>query len=724
MRGKVDGTSRHGFRNNKQEIIVNGKNVFPFGATYAPFYRSLAAPKNEWENDFKNMKEIGFTHVNVFAAWNKIERQEGVFDFTDLDEAVRLASKFGLEVSIKLAVFKSYSLYHPRWLMRSYQGQVVKCPNGENEVKHLHSLPCADDPLYQAMAKKYLEALVRHFLPDPAVVLWIVWGEPVSGGCWCPETIQRFRDWLKIKYQTLDNLNNAWNTEGTSDFISWDELEPPEGYYLYAGYLPTLDWQTFTEDNLAGNIQWVNDLVKGIDSTRPTMTEIGFYQDKNTVSGGNNLWKLAKTADLLGFSIFKDKDFIYSMAMDMVGSAARALGKDAWVVELQGGPTLFMANSAPKTPTPKQIAAKAWQMIAHGAHGLVYWTYRSRLSDHEGGEFGLANIDGTISDRLRQAGLTSVCIQDNSELFKAAGKKSEIAIFCSRLSEQLELIQNLGGQTYYTGSVIGAYQLLWHEKLSVDFVNTDILLHSNCNSYKFLLLPFLYAIDEKSAEAIKKFVYQGGTVIADFPCVIKDEKAICYRKRPGAGLDELFGAEIIDITSAGTSVITSDSDKKIKFQQSIYSCVLNLKTAQVLGVNENKEPSVIVNSYGKGKAVLAGTMLFYDYYTRQDENIGKFIARMLDDGGLNRDVVVENLSSEEYRNCEVTLLRSGEKFLLFAVNHNRNKIKFTVRTTKFGQGQMHDLLTGDKMIATCKSGYGRLTLTLEADQCRVLLLKR
>lgn len=54
--------------------------------------------------------------------------------------------------------------------------------------------------------------------------------------CYCEHCRQAFVAWLKNKYQTLDNLNQAWNAKFWAHTIhDWDEIVVPNKLSEKAG---------------------------------------------------------------------------------------------------------------------------------------------------------------------------------------------------------------------------------------------------------------------------------------------------------------------------------------------------------------------------------------------------------------------------------------------------------------------------------------------------------
>ena len=60
---------------------------FLFGASVAPFAKSLDYPEEEWESDFKKMRELNITAVRCYVAWDRVEQKEGELDFSTIEES-------------------------------------------------------------------------------------------------------------------------------------------------------------------------------------------------------------------------------------------------------------------------------------------------------------------------------------------------------------------------------------------------------------------------------------------------------------------------------------------------------------------------------------------------------------------------------------------------------------------------------------------------------------
>ena len=97
---------------------MNKTNQFFYGGSYVPLGLDKHIPMSEWEDGMREMKRLGINAFRAFAAWNRIERREGVPDFTELDRSMELAEKYGLRVLLNVGgLFNNIQGFRPPpWL--------------------------------------------------------------------------------------------------------------------------------------------------------------------------------------------------------------------------------------------------------------------------------------------------------------------------------------------------------------------------------------------------------------------------------------------------------------------------------------------------------------------------------------------------------------------------------------------------------------------------------
>ena len=90
--------------------------------------------------------------------------------------------------------------------------------------RHNH---CYTSPVYREKVHIINKKLAQEVATHPGVILWHISNE-YGGECHCPLCQKAFRNWLKEKYQTIENLNDKWCTTFWSHtYNSFDQIESP-----------------------------------------------------------------------------------------------------------------------------------------------------------------------------------------------------------------------------------------------------------------------------------------------------------------------------------------------------------------------------------------------------------------------------------------------------------------------------------------------------------------
>lgn len=142
------------------------------------------------------------------------------------------------------------------------------------------------------------------------------------------------------------------------------------------------------------------------------------------------------------------------------------------------------------------------------------------------------------------------------------------------------------------------------------------------NNYKVLILPFVESLSLKEAQAIKDFVQNGGFLIADYRCGIRDEHGKMYPK--GGILDEVFGIQQASGGPIKKQPMKVYIDKLLHFSTGIdlisgsFPIVFSQQetkslTALPLGCTDEGTQIFFFNKYGRGYALFLNCDI-YNYY--------------------------------------------------------------------------------------------------------------
>lgn len=618
-------------------MSINIDERFLTGSMYAPFCRTMHAPMEEWDTDMKNMAKLGYNCLHGFAEWHDIEYDKGHFDFTKIDHFVDCAHRNGLVAIINIATQNSVGFYSPRWLMEEYRGVGRGMVDSQGQVlaQEEYIIPCMDDPIYNAYARRYLKEVACHFAGDNRVGAFVLWGEPVLASprpngytiCYCKHTKEKFRAWLKEKYENIQKLNESWGHEGPSDYIDFCQVNPPTGMTRQmGGFNSWEDWMEYMETNLSEHIRQADIIFKENGALQPTITEM-----LPGINNGIDSWKLAEVTDIVGVSLFGKPTRNAAMCMNVSNSMAKALGKSIFVVEAGGGSIKFDDPNpfAPSgfTPSFEELKTTLMMRAGYGAKGVMFWCWRPRLSDVEGNDFGMCRPDGKPLKRTCLLGQFANVMNDMSSVYNSCERKSEVAIY---MSQQINHIMNgdkMGGN--YLNAIRGANYMLTDLHINSDFICEKEILKGSLKKYKTLLLPCTYIISEECAKAITDFVENGGHVIADYILAEKRPGGVCYTQLPGAGLDHVFGIEREDVLYIAHPTMERENNLGIAVGTTVEQILL--RGAKSIGGEYMPEyPLISENNYGKGKATYIATQYFSKYATNPTAMLRGVFANILE----------------------------------------------------------------------------------------------
>ena len=660
------------------------------GAARAPMMSPLdAASAAQWGRDLDQIKATGFNTVKCWVDWTTAEPKPGIFNFNNLDLLMKLAGRRNLRVIVQI-----YTDSAPDWVgIRYPEGRFV---DRSGAVIDSQSAPgyCIDHEGVRAEIVKFLDALSRRANQYPALYGWDVWSEPHvinwadfpylpdAEFCYCASSQARFRQWLRDKYKTLDALNAAWYRR----FASWDDVQPPR-FSTILSYADYMDWRAFIDDKLAGDLKTRVDAIRGGDSAHPITSHgavPGLFTSPADGYGEPDDWKMSANADFFGTSLYpkhaeSTRPWPYWMlaaGLDFTRSAGHAAGKGFWIGELQGGQgATGMRIVDPVTAHDEEYWM--WQVIAHGAREIAIYAWYPMSSGFESNGYGLVNLDGTMSERAQAAGRTARAIERNAAgLNQAWPAPAEVAIFYDRLSYLVggsqSSLSNLGNAE--RDSLEGIYRAFFEKQIPVDFVHSPALDQRHLDQYKILFLPYPVMLSESVGAAVKQYVADGGTVVAEARLAWNDERGFASPVIPGFGLDQVFGAReqvirprdethLLIQDGAGLSGFKAgDAVAAAAFEEDLEP----LAGGRVLARFPDRKAAIVETSYGKGRAILIGSFAGLAYQRKHDATTARFLVSLAQAAGVEPQVQVSGAGASD---LEVRRLVSRDRQFVFVFNH-------------------------------------------------------
>lgn len=130
---------------------------------------------------------------------------------------------------------------------------------------------------------------MRRYKDYDNIAAWHVSNE-FGGECYCENCGKAFREWLKEKYGTIEEVNRCYNTSFWSHtFYDWDEIVLPNflsEHFDYDGRNVTmfqgisLDYRRFMSDSILECFRLEYDVLKREMPDTPVTTNLmGFYKE-------------------------------------------------------------------------------------------------------------------------------------------------------------------------------------------------------------------------------------------------------------------------------------------------------------------------------------------------------------------------------------------------------------------------------------------------------------
>lgn len=623
-----------------------------FGVDYYPEHWD----KSEWEKQARLMREGGFNTVRIGEfAWALIEKREGEFDFTLFDEAIEVLKKEGIKV-----ILGTPTAAPPKWLSDKYD-ILQRDKYGREKGWGSRRESCANNPYYIEKSKIIVEKMAEHYADNPDVIAWQIdneFGCHGSTRCYCEHCRKSFSEWLKVRYSSIDELNDKWgNVFWSLNYSSFDDVILPaynscEGTFGNTmSHNPALDleFRRFSSDSWVRYQKMQADILRKYTSVPVTHNLMGHFSDISA-------YDLSADLDFVSWDNYPDNQWgtseyeYVSMAHENMRGAK---DKNFVVMEEQAGPAGWDVLGS--TPRPGQLRLWTYQAIAHGCEGVVYFRFRTVLFGMEQYWYGVLDHDGVPRRRFYEIQRTGRELQKLEQYIVNAKNDYDSLIVKSYDNVWGHEIKRPADKYNYENHLFAFYKA--NARLNI----TTAVSRGGYSQYKVVYMLAYNIITEDELDEIKEYVQNGGTLVLSFRSGGRDEY---NRVRPLAVpgvFKEMAGIEAVEFDALRNPVTVCG---KIEGTANIWCDIIEPDTAETICTYGSEyykgKSAVTVNNYGKGKVYYIGCDL--------DDNAMKKLVEMIA-CGAGIEII------KTHSNVEV-IRRGGFKIIL---NHNENEIDTKIK---------------------------------------------
>jgi beta-galactosidase len=584
---------------------------FALGVCYYPEHWE----ESLWADDFRRMKEMNFSVIRVAEfAWSIFEPEEGCFQFDLFDRALDLAHEYGLKV-----ILGTPTATPPAWLSYKYPEVLNVSKEGIVFQHGMRRHYNYSSPIYRKLCARITQEMADHYKNHPAVIGWQIDNEL---NCEISEFYSEadhaaFRVWLQHKYNTLEQLNQAWGAVfWNQTYSTWEQvhLTRPtvsgspnphqaldEKRFISANTISFAKLQADILREIAPQ-QWVttNGVFGHIDSHRMTDELLDFISY-------DSYPLFASTEVSLEENPLRDRR--WSMALSNV----RSISPHFCVMEQQSGPGGWVNRIELPAPRPGQMRLWTYQSIAHGADMLLFFRWRTATIGTEIYWHGINDYHNQPNRRVAEAS------QIGAELAKV-GKHIVGTDFAAEVALVRDYDNEWDGEfdswhgPMERHSLQAWFKALQHRHIPSNMLNMrsettlDELL-----PYKLLVYPHPTLLSDECAKLLEEYVQQGGTIVFGCRTGYKNINGHCnMRPFPGPAAD-LCGVTIEDFTlikgiytappiqwldGPHTTVMTADLfNDIIRVESSTVEVIAEYAAEYYAG-----KPALTKNTFGRGSA--------------------------------------------------------------------------------------------------------------------------
>jgi beta-galactosidase len=655
------------------------------GVDYYPEHR----PQEMWGRDAQLMQAAGFNVVRMAEfAWMNMEPTEGQFDFAWLDQALQILAEHGVS-----AILGTPTAVMPSWVARKYPETLATQANGQRIRWGVRKNNCFSSGAYRLLSERITRGMAEHYASTPNVIGWQTDNEFGGPVCYCDTCRAEFHDWLRNRYGSLNALNHAWGTFFWGQrYSTWNEIPLPDDF---TGHNPSLclDWQRF---NSWLNVRFQADQVRILRQTCPnhliTHNFMGLFSELN-------YYDLAKDLDFVSWDNYPVGDgpaFKYDAAT--AADVMRGLKQqNFWIMEQTAGAPGW--GQFGRNPRPGEIRQIAYQQLAHGADGQIWFRWDTCTAGREQYWHGLLGHDSKPLRRYHEAAQVAGEYHRLAPELAGTTVETPVALLYDYESIWAFKIQPAYASSLWDNSAAGGnnYQNAvrrYHRALLRAGVNVDMIPPSaDFGQYKVIFAPHLYLLPDALAQRLSNFVANGGILVCDGRTAVKDETSLMHTRTLPGLLSDALGISIEEYEALTADMQYSVNGKdgfRGNYTAVQYADWVKPTSAQSLAGFEDwhmqSYAALTRNVYGKGIAYYAGVI------TKEESFYDALVAEVL---------VAAHLTPvlKPPAGVEVSIREGADKKLLFIINHTEQKQTINVPIGKL------ELLTGAVTSGTLELDY-------------------
>lgn len=595
-----------------------------FGADYNPEQWS----REVWQDDIRLMKEAGVNLVSVgIFSWALLEPSPGKYDFTWLDEVIELLTSNGISIDLATPTASA-----PAWFFRNHPEARVVTAQGTALEFGSRGMPSPASPAYRQAIAGIAGQLARRYGKHPGVVMWHIhneYGEPAPMDH-SAAAQPAFQAWLKERYQTIENLNEAWGTKFWGQhYYGWEEIRTPSASGTAVNPTQQLDFMRFIDRQMQECFLIEKAAIRKY-SDLPVTTN---FMAPGALAA--DLWQWSQLVDVVANDHYLAAEVPEPhIGLSMSADATRSLAHDR--------PWFLMEHSTSAVNwQPRNIAKRPGEMernslthFGRGADAILFFQWRASRFGAEKFHSAMVPHAGENSKVFRSVK------QLGADLERLADAKGTLVRPKVAIVWDFDSLRAQGLEFRPSCDVVGQqqinryYQALWRDNVTVDFVRPG----ADLSQYSLVVLASSYMMSADEARTLTKFVSDGGTLLVSYFTAAVDRNDCVHAGGLGAPLADVTGVRVEEYLP-----LAADGDVQVRWatdgenaepQRGIWWAEdLQISTAEVVASFDDVRGSlpgsaaITRNKLGQGTCWYVATQL-------EESGLEKLLTQVYADAGV------------------------------------------------------------------------------------------
>ncbi len=574
-----------------------------YGASYYP----ETWPEENLDKDIERMKELSMNVVRMAEfSWSMMEPQEGQFDFKWLERIMDKLHANGISV-----ILGTPTATPPAWLWEKHPEIGALGETGLREYHGARKSYDYNNETYRQYAVRIAGRMAEALGQHPALIGWQIDNELSMKADYSASSEEKWHDWLKAKYGSIDTLNQIWATALWSQtYDKFEQIPMPRSWTWHHPSL-RLEWKRFLSESVV-NFQNLQVAAIRRHSSRPITHD--------TMPGqSTNYEALMSDLDFMAVNNYHSFEAYGRVVSNYDRMRGYKKGMH-WLFETapnnsgggKEGKTWFLHQP------DNSLHAALWMNYALGGQGAIFWLWRQHRAGQEMPHGAIIHSWGKPAANYEDLKKLGADLQKSSDfLLNAKVPPAEIAIFYSHEADMGLRIEEYANDIRYYQDWTYRFYL----PLQDQYLHRDVLMPgADISRYKLLFIPLMPIIPDDLRERLRPWVEAGGILVAGPMSAYRTPYWTSYTDHAMGDLEEWFGIEVESRIPVGTKRRPAEIPLMLQFaddtgipeaEAGLWSEALSSENGTVLARYRNgmhgQQPAIIENKVGKGKVVLLGT---------------------------------------------------------------------------------------------------------------------